>query len=212
MNFGITKKLNKQFLVMSIGTDIGKTYFIKNSCLKNKNIFAIKPIISGFDYKEPSDSSIILSAMGLKETIDNFDLISPWRFKKAASPHIAASKDIEFNEVIKFCKKHIKKSNQQNKTLLIEAAGGVMTPINHNKTFIDLAQELKIPVILITANFLGSISHTLCSIESLKKFNIKIENVIVNNIIPSHYNDSQISNKDFATYIKNYSNINIEYL
>ena len=56
-----------------------------------------------------------------------------------------------------------------------------MSPINNSKTFKDLALNLDIEIILITSNFLGSLSQTLCAIEVIKKYHLKIHKIIVNN-------------------------------
>mgnify|MGYP000968404375 CR=1 FL=1 len=199
------KKYLGQYFVAAISTDIGKTHFVTKYCRKIEHSFAIKPIISGFKKEDhESDSAKILNALGLEINQHNLDLISPWRFELAASPHIAANDEINFTELVDFCHNNIKKAQKAGKTLFIESAGGIMTPINKDKTFIDLAQKLQIPVILITANFLGSISQTLCCIESLKSRNITIETIIVNNPPQLKINDSKISDKDFLKYITNY--------
>ena len=55
-----------------------------------------------------------------------------------------------------------------------------MSPLTSNKTFLDLMKELQIPVILITSNYLGSISHTLTAIKILEEYKIDIEYIIFN--------------------------------
>ena len=128
--------------------------------------------------------------MSQEINIKNINQISPWRFKEAASPHFAAEnigKEIDYLEVLKFCSQSISQAISQtnsNQTLLIETAGGIMTPINYKKTFLDLAADLKIKVLLITANYLGSISHTLSVVECLKNKKIFIEKIIVNQNLP----------------------------
>ncbi len=193
------------FFVAGIGTNIGKTHFIINSCKDDKNYFAIKPIISGFKNNDlNSDSALILNSLQLEINQQNLDMISPWRFELGASPHIASKQEIDFDKVVNFCQNHIKKSLKLNKKLLIESAGGIMTPINKNKTFLDLAQELSLPIILVTANFLGSISQTLCCIEAIKTRKLEIIKIIVNKNPNSQNEDSKISDSDFYNYITNY--------
>jgi dethiobiotin synthetase len=179
------------FLVVAVGTDIGKTYLVEKLCQKRNSIKAIKPIASGFDDQDlNSDSARILTSMSQEINIKNINQISPWRFKEAASPHFAAEnigKEIDYLEVLKFCSQSISQAISQtnsNQTLLIETAGGIMTPINYKKTFLDLAADLKIKVLLITANYLGSISHTLSVVECLKNKKIFIEKIIVNQNLP----------------------------
>ena len=55
-----------------------------------------------------------------------------------------------------------------------------MSPINYHKTFLDLAKDLNISVLLVSSNYLGAISHTLTSIEALKAKKINIEKIFIN--------------------------------
>lgn len=199
----------KIYLIAGSGTDVGKTYFLEKICIKllknGYKIDAIKPIISGFEASDlKSDSAKILKALNLEITQKNFDLVSPWRFKEPLSPNIAAKnfgKKINFLEVTNFCKARISQARQENSFLFIETAGGIMTPINDEKTFIDLADELKIPVLFISRNYLGIISQTLCAIEVMKSRNIKVETIFFNK-----FNDSSEA-EAVANSIKNFSKI-----
>lgn len=179
----------ESYLILGTGTDIGKTFLVENIChILPTKYSAIKPISSGSkDDDENSDSARILKSLGMESSLENLAKISPWRFEQPISPHLAAqltNTEIDFLEVKNFCLEKITQAKNENKSLLIEAAGGVMTPINNNKTFLDLAQELQIPVLLITANYLGAISHTLCAIEALKSRKVIIEKIIVNEGLP----------------------------
>lgn len=179
---------DKIYFVAGIGTDIGKSFLVENLCKILPNILAIKPIASGFsDDDLNSDSARILRALSLENSPKNINAITPWRFEEPISPHFAArnvQKEIEFQQVVNFCKNHILAATNEDKFLFIEAAGGVMTPINEQKTFLDLAAELQIPVILVTANYLGSISHTLSACKALESKNIIIEKLIINDGLP----------------------------
>ena len=168
----------KSYIVLAVGTDIGKTFLVENLCKKNSKYNAIKPIITGFINDNNSDSAKILNALNIKINKTNLDKISHWRFKKALSPNFVSN--ISKNEIVDFCLKNIKNSQQNQQTLLIEGAGGVMTPINKNFTFLDLAQDLQLPILLVTSNYLGAISHTLCCLEAIKNKNLKISKIIVN--------------------------------
>jgi len=205
-------KWGNSYFVAGIGTDIGKTFFVENLCrkliAKNIPVSAIKPIASGFvDGDKNSDSSRILSALNL--SLDNIESISPWRFAEPLSPHLAAknqSQEINFLEVVNFCKKNITQAKSQNKILLIEAAGGLMSPINDHKTFLDLAFELKIPVLLLSANYLGAISHTLCAIEAAKNREIVVEKIIINDGLS--FENNQTPTSSLIQTIQNFTKIN----
>jgi len=168
----------QSYIVLAVGTDIGKTFLVENLCKKNSTYFAIKPVITGFNCDGKSDSERILSALNIEINKKNLDKISPWRFKKPVSPNFLAN--ISQDKIINFCLENIAEAKKSKKILLIESAGGVMTPINNNFTFLDLAESLKLPILLVTSNYLGAISHTLCSLESIKNKNLKISKIIVN--------------------------------
>jgi dethiobiotin synthetase len=65
-------------------------------------------------------------------------------------------------------------------TLIVEGAGGLMVPLNDYDTIIDLIERLHLPVILVSRHYLGSINHTLLSIDALKKRNLRIAGLIFN--------------------------------
>jgi dethiobiotin synthetase len=201
------KLKEKIYFIAAIGTDIGKTFLVENLCRILPNVMAIKPIASGFnDDDKNSDSAKILAALNLEISLTNIIAITPWRFKEALSPHFAAQisgNNIDFSAVKKFCEEKISEAKNSDNFLFIEAAGGVMTPINNNHTFLDLAAELQIPVLLLSANYLGSISHTLCAIEALKCRELVIEKIIINSELPLQ-TKSAISTVDT---IKNFSGI-----
>ncbi len=204
----------KIYLIAGSGTDVGKTFFLENLCVKLKKnnhlVSAIKPIISGFTIDDlNSDSAKILKSLNLEISVNNLNSISPWQFKNPLSPNIAAElegKKIDFLEVIDFCKKEIEKSIKLDRFLFIETAGGIMTPVNDEKTFLDLAEELKIPVLFVSKNYLGTINHTLCAIEAMKTRNIFPEIILFNK-----FGDENNATKVFDT-IRKISKTNVIFL
>jgi dethiobiotin synthetase len=166
------------YLILGTGTDIGKSFLVENLCRILPEVTAIKPVCTGFLYSDKnSDPTRILTALNLEISEANLNEISPWRFAEPCSPHFL-DEQIDFFAIRNFCQKKILETGK--KTLLIEAAGGVMTPINNQKTFLDLATELKIPVLLVAGNYLGAISHTLSAVEALKSKGVVVKRIIVN--------------------------------
>ena len=195
----------QSYLILGIDTDIGKTFFTESLCkdLRKKKIAisAIKPIVSGFTMDDKnSDSVRILSALGRKISKETLDEISPWRFKEPVSPHLAGK--INFSEVVKFCREKIAAAQKNNEFLFIEAAGGVMTPITDKKTFLDLAYALGIPTLLVSANYLGSISHTLCAANALQNKKVPLKKIILNENLPLVKKSSRASDKLIASNIQ----------
>lgn len=189
-----------QYFIVATGTDSGKTFLLTKICkkLRAKNIScdAIKPIASGFKYDDPqSDSAKILQSLGEEFSIKNVENITPWRFNAALAPSIAAvieNSEINFSELQNFCGERIlwaqngrvsgSAANVKKPVeyFLIEGAGGVMTPISSDKTFLDLIVATKIPVLLLGQNYLGAMSHTLCAVEALRAKSVAIDKIIIN--------------------------------
>ncbi|MES2701372.1 MAG: dethiobiotin synthase [Bacteroidota bacterium] len=86
-----------------------------------------------------------------------------------------------------------------DKLLLVETAGGLLSPISADKTMADFITHFKLPTILVTQNYLGSISHTLLSIEVIKARGIHLLGVVVNGE----------ENSASETYIEEYGGIPI---
>lgn len=206
MNFNAS-----QYLVLATGTDIGKTFFVTKTCLelrqKNIAVEAVKPVASGFCEDDlESDCAKILRALGREINTRNLAEITPWRFEISLAPSIAGRGQIDFSALVNFCREKINSARLQNKFLLIEGAGGVMTTLTSKHTFLDLAAELKIPILLIGGNYLGSISHVLCAVEALKSRDCKIEKIIINDF-GNKNPDVKIS--DTIAEIQNFCDIEI---
>ncbi len=96
-------------------------------------------------------------------------LFERFRFKTAASPHLAARLE---NVTILESDFDIPATNGN---LIIEGAGGLMVPLNdEGLLYIDLLKSWNLPVILVSRHYLGSINHTLLSLELLKQSGIKV--------------------------------------
>ncbi len=189
------------YLILGINTEIGKTFLVENLCKKIANSRAIKPVISGMtDDDKNSDSAKILAAMNLELNKENLDKISPFRFQMPVSPHFAGK--VDYQALINFCQKNIEAAKKNNEFLFIESAGGVMSPITNDKTFLDLARILQIPILLVSSNYLGAISHSLTAIEVLKKYHLLVEKIIVNENF-----DSLIASEEIAKTIQGFSAI-----
>jgi len=193
----------KSYLILGIGTDVGKTFFVENLCRNFTNSKAIKPVASGvLDDDLTSDPAKILQALNLKVTKENLDKISPWRFVEPVSPHFAG--EVNYTDLKNFCLEKIAAAKEEGNFLFIEAVGGVMSPITHEKTCLDLAGDLKIPTLLISSNYLGSISHTLTAVDVLKKRGLFLEKIILN-----ENSSSKTATKDIVKTIENFSQIEV---
>jgi len=171
--------------VTATGTDVGKTFvtasLIRHLRNQGHEVEAIKPVLSGFDPKAAaaSDPGILLDALGLPVTPDAIERISPWRFRAPLSPDLAASMEgrrIDVDEVVTFCQNAVA---GRRDVLLIEGVGGIMVPLDDQRTILDVMMALDLPLILVTGSYLGSISHTLTALDSLFTRDMNVMAVVV---------------------------------
>jgi dethiobiotin synthetase len=99
---------------------------------------------------------------------------STYIFAKSLSPHIAARMDGAEIELQRF------KVPETSQPLVIELAGGVAVPLNDQHTNLDLLSEWRYPVVLVSRHYLGSINHTLLTVEALQRRDIPIAGIVCN--------------------------------
>jgi dethiobiotin synthetase len=222
--------INQPYLVLGIGTDIGKTFIVEKILQKYNATKAIKPIATGFNPSDlSSDTMRILKVLkdnkyDFEKEIKHFkidlpsqkyyQLVSPFVFEKPTSPNLVG--DIDYDQLLDFCFSQINFAQQNHLNLIIESAGGVMTPINNHKTFLHLAQDLKIKIILVSSNYLGAISHTLTAIETITKNNLAIDHIIINDELSSNQNFFKnypdLTFQEISQTLKNFCDIKISQL
>ncbi len=169
------------YFVTATGTDIGKTY-ITAGLVRTLGATAIKPIMSGYDAAAAgsSDAGVLLAAMDRAVTPEAVAAIAPWRFAAPLSPDMAAAREgraIAFPELITFCKTALAAAPG---LLLIEGVGGVMVPLDEAHTVRNWIAALNLPVLLIAGTYLGSLSHTLTSLEALNACDIHVAAIVLN--------------------------------
>ena len=161
--------------ITGTGTDVGKTYvtagLIRGLVAEGHAVDALKPVVSGFDAAAPagSDPAELLAAMGRDYCQAALERISPWRFTAPLSPPLAARLEgrvLPGEAVIDLCRARIASAGQD--LLLIEGAGGVMSPLDDSLTMLDLARRLEASVLLVAGSYLGTISHTLTAVLALR--------------------------------------------
>lgn len=171
------------YFVTATGTGIGKT-FLTSGLLRHlreqgHQAQGFKPVISGYDGPQGSDSALILEAMGLEATEAAVADISPFRFKAPLSPDMAASREgreIDFPALISYCRA----AAARDGTVLIEGVGGVMVPFDDSRTTLDLMAELALPVVLVAGSYLGTISHALTAAAVLLRAGLVIQAIVIN--------------------------------
>src|SRR5262249_14068284 len=121
----------------------------------------------------------LAAALGRPPEMHEIERISPWRFAAPLSPDMAARQEgrtVEFQKLIAFCQDAMAR---RRGTLLIEGIGGIMVPLDDRHTVLDWMSLLRIPIILVTGSYVGTLSHTLTALEVLARRNLDVAALVV---------------------------------
>lgn len=160
--------MQRGIFISGIGTEIGKTVV---AALITQALAADywKPVQSGdLSYSDTMKVKALASHPAVTFHPEAFSLNTP------ASPHYSAELDGVQIKVTDF------KLPQTNNFLVVEGAGGLMVPLNQSETMVDLIKHLGLPVLLVSQNYLGSINHSLLSLQCLQQHDIPLAGLIFN--------------------------------
>lgn len=160
---------SRGIVVAGIGTDVGKTVVSALLCEALRADYW-KPVASGSDDGPLDDEALSRLITNGAQRIHP----SSYVFAKSLSPHIAAALDgrsIDLSYI---------RLPKTEAPLVVELAGGVAVPLNDSATNLDLMKDLRLPVVVVSRHYLGSINHTLLTIEALRARSIEIAGVFFN--------------------------------
>lgn len=192
---------NGVYFVSGIDTDCGKSYvtgvLAKRIMEQSKSCITQKFIQTG---GENTDIEIHREIMGtgLLEEDKNFTT-APVIFTYPASPHLAAKLDnltINFDAIAQSTATLMSKYD----VVLIEGAGGLHVPLEGLYTTIDYIVEKSLSLIFVTSGKLGSINHTLLSLELCRNRGIDVAIVVYNH----YFDDDDVISSDTFAYIRSY--------
>jgi dethiobiotin synthetase len=155
--------------VTGIGTGVGKTMVSAVLCAGLRAIYW-KPIQAGTEPQ--TDTQWVEQHTGLSS---EFFLPEYKILQAPMSPHAAAASEgfeIQISELVV--------PQELKHPLVIEGAGGVLVPINNHQVYADLLIQWKIPVVVVVQHYLGSINHSLLTLETLANRSIPVKGIIFN--------------------------------
>lgn len=150
-----------KIFITGIGTDVGKT-LVSAIFVEALQADYWKPIQTGFP--PHSDADTVRGLVSVKNS--NF-FPSAYVFKEPKSPLQAAHDENKFIDIEALT------IPLTNRNLVIEGAGGVLVPITEQFSVIDLFLKFKTHIVLVSAHYLGSINHTLLTVESIRNRGIE---------------------------------------
>jgi dethiobiotin synthetase len=176
--------MGKGIFLTGTDTGVGKTFVASGLLIAFKeiglNVCPMKPVETGCKLKGdrliPMDSINLLKTSGISEDLEK---INPYRFRLPLAPSVAAELE----------GKVIKKSNitsayyyleDKYQITIVEGAGGIMVPIYKKYLFIDLIRDLNLPIMIVSRPGLGTINHTLLTIEAARNKGLNVLGIIIN--------------------------------
>jgi dethiobiotin synthetase len=190
------------FFLTGTDTGVGKTFAtaLLTRALRQAGFatIALKPLCSG----ERTDVEILRAA---SDDILTLDETNPVWLQAPAAPLVAAQ--LENRPLSLDALQHWFRSlSEKHPSLLVEGAGGWLVPITDTETIADLATRLALPVLLVVANRLGCVNHTLLSLESIRARGLHCPGIILNHLDSA----ADIAQRTNADLLSRYTKILLE--
>ncbi|MBL1234488.1 MAG: dethiobiotin synthase [Rhodobiaceae bacterium] len=179
----------KTIFVTASGTEIGKTFIattlVRQLRAQGLKVRALKPVVSDVTAENfsQSDTALMIDVLGETPDAKTIDAVSPWRFEPALSPDMAARREgrsIDFEELISFCEEGRKGDHD---VTVIEGVGGLMVPLDDQHLVRDwivrLNQTAPLEIVVVVGAYLGTVSHSLTTLSSLREVELTPKIVVV---------------------------------
>lgn len=179
--------MKEKIFIAGTDTEVGKTFITQsliNALLHcDKQVFGLKPIASGAELiegqwiNEDGQKILDLSRKSRGFAQINYNEVNPLCFEPAIAPHIAAAEAnvelsiSELNRLIQF---------PQSEYLLIEGAGGWLTPLNDTETYADWVEQKQLDVILVVGMKLGCLNHAMLTVRDIERRGLKLRGWVAN--------------------------------
>jgi len=179
------------------GTDTGVGKSVASACLlasmraAGESVRAYKPVLTGLDEPPtgpwPADHELLALAAGMRP-----EEVAPHRFGPAASPHLAAAlAGEELDPRALIGRAH---ELGDGHTLVVEGVGGLLVPLSDSFSVCDLAAALALGVLVVARPGLGTINHTLLTLEVARRAGLQLVAVLLSDW-PADPSQLELSNR-----------------
>lgn len=193
-------KRQLDFFITGTDTNVGKTVVTAAllAGLRGTGVDAVamKPVQTGALRGRSPDLDFCAKASGWKISRDEYDDLCPYRFSMPASPHLAArkaGKKIEPGKIIAA----FRRLQQRHESVLVEGSGGLLVPMGANFYQRDLIVMIGLPVIVVARPGLGTLNHTLLTVEALRAKEIRVVAVVLSSTLPQRRDEIGADNEKF---------------
>ena len=173
------------FFITGTHIDVGKT-FLSCALLRHwrgagRKVDAFRAVMTGYDpaHPEHSDAGLLLHALGQPVDAVGLDRICPWRYRAALAPDAAADKEgevIDYRDVVSSSRAFL---HGVTDVALIEGLGGVMAPLTEDRTMLDWIADVRLPAVLVTGSYLGTLSHSLTALQVLADRGVPVRLIVM---------------------------------
>jgi dethiobiotin synthetase len=170
--------------VTATDTAVGKTLvasaIARTLRARGRRVAVLKPVASGcYRAREGliSDDAELLAAAS--DTHHPLDLICPNRYEEPLAPAVAARRaktPMDWDAVAR----SIRLMSADSDCMIVEGAGGVLVPTDDRHTMLDLIVALGLPAVVVARPSLGTINHTILSVEVLRSAGVRVAGVVIN--------------------------------
>ncbi len=174
----------KAFGLTILGTDteVGKTFvacrIIEALVRQSVVVGAYKPVASGAPSVEQSDGFLLWQASGHRGTLEQ---VNPQQFQAPLAPPLAAEKEGRHVSE-KLIRDGARNWYDRCDVLVLEGAGGLMSPISWDMTNADLALEMNFPIVLVSENRLGAVNQVLTTLTAARSIGLHVGCVVLNEV------------------------------
>jgi dethiobiotin synthetase len=188
---------NKGIFIIGTDTGVGKTVVAAGLALSLRErgikVGVMKPIATGC--LSSNNKLYSQDAIYLFEAAENeYPLLSnPLRFKNPLAPHVASQverKQVDLKKVF-WCYREIRSLYD---FIIVEGIGGLLVPFTHNYFVADLVKEFALPVVIVARAGLGTINHTLLTVQAARNRGLDIRGVILNGMPQTNLSMAEITN------------------
>ena len=165
--------------VTGTGTEVGKTVvaavIAHSLAVAGRRVAVFKPAVTGLDQPGEADHALLSRAAGSAQSDDE---IAPYRYGPAASPHLAASlagEEIEPRVLLDGARDAAAGAD----LLVCEGVGGLLVPLAPSYLVRDFAVDLGLPLVIVASPGLGTINHTLLTIEGARSAQLEVASVVL---------------------------------
>lgn len=161
--------MTRGYFITGTDTDVGKTWstlaLIEHFKQQGFSVAGMKPVSAGCVWREDGWRNADALALQAHSSFDlPYQLVNPYAFEQAVSPHLACGETLVAIDEIK---QNYWKIAEQADVVLVEGAGGWYSPLSPSFNNADLATQLDLPVILVVGIRLGCINHALLTDKAI---------------------------------------------